>query len=118
MLREAIFLRVRARLPKAVVGKIIGEILLEREVLGIVVRIEVIAAVVQFLHELCRSIAEVKGNRRIARLFDKLQGSVDGVVSTVRLGRGGQINGGFGEGNTPFGPSDFIDRIESGIGKE
>ena len=74
--------------------------------------------VAELRHEFCGRIAQGKGDGQVARGAHELEGFVDALVGRVALGRRGEVDGGFGEGNAPFGPSDFCHRIEGRVGQE
>ena len=81
-------------------------------------RIAVSIAVIEFLHQLGGSVAQMERNGQIARLLDKVEGIVDGAIGRVGFGRRGEINRGFGQRNAPLRPTDFLHGIKGGIGQE
>ena len=54
-------------------------------------------AVSCLIHQLGRSVAQVQGYRAVGRIvFDEGERLVDGHVGRIALGRGGQVDRGFG----------------------
>ena len=60
----------------------------------------------------------MQGDGEVARFAYQFQGIVDGHVGGVALGTGGEVYGGFCQGDTSFGPSHFHQRVEAGVGKQ
>ena len=96
----------------------IGQILLGNEMPRIVMRILIAIAVAQVLHQLRGSVAQMQGDRLIARLAHHGERLVNAQIGRVALRRGGQIDRGLCQGYAPFGPAYLHDRIEGGIGQQ
>ena len=85
---------------------------------GIIVGIFVTVRISQLLHQLGGGVAQMEGHRQVARPAHKSQGFVDGKVGRIALGAGGQVDGAFGQGDAPFGPTYLHHGIEGGIGQQ
>ena len=66
-------------------------------------RVAVAFAVVQVFHQTGGRIAQVHGHRACTVFFDKGLGGIEGFVHGVGLGRDGQVNHAFGQGQFALG---------------
>ena len=87
------------------------------KVARVVVGIEVAVVVAKLRHEFCGRIAQGEGHGQVARGAHELERLVDALVGRVALRRRSEVDGGFGEGNASFGPSDFCHGIEGCVGQ-
>ena len=78
----------------------------------------VILAIAQLFHQLGGCVAQMQGNRQVARLPHQFQGTVDPLVCRVALGAGGQIHRSFRQRDTPLRPSYLHHGIKSGVRQE
>ena len=75
-------------------------------------------AVAQFFHQFGGCIADGEGDRKVARFFHLDQGIFQRHIGSIALGGGGQINGGFRQGNATFRHADLGHHLEAGIGQQ
>ena len=76
-------------------------------------------AVPRLIHQLGRGVAQVQGYGPVGRIvFDEGERLVDGHVGRVALGRGGQVDRGFGQRDAGFGHADLVHRVEAGVGQQ
>ena len=73
-----------------------------------VVGVLVAFAVVELLHKLSRGVAEVEGDGLLTGVFDLLLDGGVGGIDGIRLGREGEIDDGFGEGEVAFGGAEEL----------
>ena len=104
--------------PETFVDEGIGQILLGREMDGIVVRILVAVVITQVFHQLRGGIADGQRHGLVAGATDELEGGIDTEIGAVALGRGGQIDRCLGQGDAPLRPADLHHGIEGGVGEQ
>ena len=93
--------RRRSRLPSAS-----GRLLRATNASGCVVRIGVLAAITELLHEPRRRVAQVQRNRLRAVLLDRLERAPERAVGGVALGRAGEVGDRLGERDPALGQAD------------
>ena len=105
-------------MPEPQVPEIVREILLGREVAGIVVRIFIAIMVSEFSHELGGRIAQWQGHGLVATLSDLFQGCVDTHVSRVALRARSQVDRSLGQRYASLRPSYLHHHVEGGVGQQ
>ena len=84
----------------------------------VVVRILVILAVIQLLHQLRGGVTEVERHGQVARLTHQRQRTVDGQISRVALRTARQIDRRLGQDDAPLRPPDLLQRLEASVGQQ
>ena len=85
----------------------------------VVVGVLVPLGIARLLHQPRRGVAQVERHGTVRRVvFDHREGLVDGHVGRVALGRGGQIDGRFGQRDAGLGHADLMHRVEAGVGQQ
>ena len=112
------FLRIVLRMPDAAALHLVRQELLLHEIALIGMCILIILAIAQLFHQLGGCVAQMQGNRQIARLPNQFQGTVDPLVCRVALGAGGQIHRSFRQRDTPLRPSYLHHGIKSSVRQE
>ena len=82
------FLRIVLRMPDAAALHLVRQELLLHEIALIGMCILIILAIAQLFHQLGGCVAQMQGNRQVARLPHQFQGAVDPLVCRVALRAG------------------------------
>jgi len=112
------FLRIVLRMPDAAALHLVRQELLLHEIALIGMCILIILAIAQLFHQLGGCVAQMQGNRQVARLPHQFQGAVDPLVCRVALRAGGQIHRSFRQRDTPLRPSYLHHGIKSSVRQE